>query len=198
MVGHRVEEFAVQRGIECHAQFPVVVVIQGNKAERLQTCALKFARRRQHLGHAVDVAGAGVESDFDEISGGKFLLQLQQTAIGGNGLQFGARPAAAFGHYGGGHRSIQLYARRTMGGMSLGEVSHSRLHYAMPAPAVAGYESACTRAYARWAGRSLPAAQVCDNNGSNFPACARKSTFGAIDIDDIDIDKTDVRGMRGG
>jgi hypothetical protein len=64
----------------------VVVVGQGNKAERLQTRALKLARRVQHFGHTVDGARSGVESDLDEISGGKLVLQLQQAAVDRNAL----------------------------------------------------------------------------------------------------------------
>jgi len=76
------------------------------------------------------------------------MLQLQQSAGDGNGLQFCARPLAAFGHHCGRDRSIQSYSGRTLVGIGLGEVSHSRLNYAMLRPVGADYESACTRAYA--------------------------------------------------
>src|SRR5580658_8522913 len=77
LLGGGVQETAVERRIERHAQLAVVIVSQGNKAERLQTRALKLARRAQHFSHAADGAGAGVEGDFDEISGGKLTRQLQ-------------------------------------------------------------------------------------------------------------------------
>jgi len=48
----------------------------------------------------------------------------------------------------------------------------------MRRPLAADYESAGTRAYARTgANLELGGAQVCDNNGSNFMACAQESTF---------------------
>ena len=55
----------------------MVVVTQGDEAERLQTGALKFARWVQHFGHSADGAGASVESDLDEISGGELTVQLE-------------------------------------------------------------------------------------------------------------------------
>ncbi len=108
--GIRVQETVIQSGIERHAQFAVVVIGQGNEAEGLKTRALKLARRVQHFGHAVDGARAGVESDFDEVSSRKFLLQLQQSAGDGNGLQFCARALATFGHHCGRDRSIELHS----------------------------------------------------------------------------------------
>src|SRR4030088_407734 len=86
LLGGRVQKTAVQSGIERHAQLAVVVVAQGNEAERLKTRALKLARRVQHFGHTADGAGSGVESDFDEVSSGKLVLQLQQSAGDRNGL----------------------------------------------------------------------------------------------------------------
>ena len=86
LLGYRVEETSIQSGIERHPQLAMVIVGQGDEAERLQTRALKLARRVQHFGHAADGTGSGVESDFDEVSGGKLVLQLQQSAVDGNGL----------------------------------------------------------------------------------------------------------------
>ena len=82
----RVEETVVQSGIERHAQFAIVFIAKGNEAERLKTRALKLAHRAQHFGHAADGAGSGVENDFDEIPGGKLVLQLQQASGDGNRL----------------------------------------------------------------------------------------------------------------
>ena len=76
--------------------------------------------------HAVDGAGSGEEGDFDEISGGKLALQLKQTAVEGNGLEFCPRPLAAISHYRGRNRSMELYAGGPLVGIGLGEVSHSR------------------------------------------------------------------------
>jgi len=86
LLGDRVQKTAVQSGIERHAQLTVIIVAQGNEAERLKTRALKLARRVKHFGHTADGAGSGVESDFDEVSGGKLMLQLQQSAGNRNGL----------------------------------------------------------------------------------------------------------------
>ena len=64
----------------------MVIIGQGNKTKRLQMGVIEPARWLQHFGHAVNGARSGVEGDFDEISGGELLLQLQQSAIDGNGL----------------------------------------------------------------------------------------------------------------
>src|ERR1700674_2652447 len=86
LLGGWVQKTAVQSGIERHAQLTVVIVTQGNEAKRLKTRALILARRVKHFGHTADGAGSGVESDVDEVSRGKFMLQLQQSAGDGNGL----------------------------------------------------------------------------------------------------------------
>jgi hypothetical protein len=105
----------------------VIFVAQGNEAERLITRALKLARRVQHFGHAVDRARLSVECDFDEISGGEFMLQLQQSAGHGDGLEFCACPLAAVGHHCGRNRSMELYTGRTLVDIGLGEVGHRRI-----------------------------------------------------------------------
>src|SRR5260370_38365794 len=86
LLGSGTPETSIQSGFEGHAQPLVVFVAQGNEAEGLKTRALKLARRVQHLGHSVDSARSGLESDFDEVSGGKLVLQLKQSAGDGNGL----------------------------------------------------------------------------------------------------------------
>src|SRR5271154_6694130 len=138
----------------------------------------------QHFGHAVDRAGTRVEGDFDEVSGGELLGHVQQTTVDGNRLQLGAGSLAAFGHHRGGDRSIELYTRRTVIFLGMGEVGHSQLNYGTLRRAAADYESAYLRAYAgTGTDVVLLVAQVCDNNGSNFPACRQKSTFCPIGID---------------
>lgn len=77
MLFRTTQEAAVQRGIESHPQFAMVVISQSNKTERLQRFALKFARRRQHFRHAANRARSRVERDFDEIARGKLVRQLQ-------------------------------------------------------------------------------------------------------------------------
>jgi hypothetical protein len=142
LLGYGIEETAIESGIERHAQLAVIVVAEGNEAERLQTGALKFARRVQHYCHAVDCAGAGVEGDLDKISGRELVLQLQQSAVDGNGLEFGARPLAAFGHDCGGYGSVEVNAGRTLIGIGKGEVGHTKREYATVQTGVGDYESA--------------------------------------------------------
>src|SRR3979411_2988719 len=114
----------------------------------METCALKLARRVQHFCHTADGTGSGVESDFDEVSSGKLVLQLQQSAGDRNGLYVCAPPLSAFGHYCGRDRSKELNSGGTLIDIGLGEVSHSQLNYATLRPFGADYQSTCTRAYA--------------------------------------------------
>jgi len=152
----------------------MVIVGQCNEPERLQTRALKLARRTQHFGHAMDGARSGVEADLDEVAGGKLVRQLKQTTVHRNRLKFCALPLTIFGHYRGRDRSIEVHTGRTQVGVGLGEVSHSRFKYAMLVAVAADYESTGVRAYAwTWADVVLPVSEVCDNNGSNFPACTQ-------------------------
>jgi hypothetical protein len=151
------QEIAVLSGIKRHPQFAVVIVRQRNKAERLQARTLKLARRLQHLCHAVNRARPCMESYFDEISGGKLSRQLQQTAVDGDGLEFCARPMAAFGRQCGRYRSIQLHTVGTFMGVVSGEVTHSQWNYATLPPPTADYESTIQRApdYTTWVNSSV-------------------------------------------
>ncbi len=112
-----IQKTAVQRGIERHAQFAVVVIAQRNEAKRLQAGALKFARRLQHLRHAVDGPGSRVEGNLDEVSNRKLVLQLEQSAVDRNGLYFRACPLTAFGHYCSRNRSVEMYTWGTQVGI---------------------------------------------------------------------------------
>jgi hypothetical protein len=105
----------------------VIVIAQCNEAKGLQACPLELAGRLQHFRHAVYGSGTRVEGDLDEVSNRKLLLQLEQSAIDGNGLYFSARSLTAFGHYGSRNRSVELYTRGTLVGIVQGEVSHSRI-----------------------------------------------------------------------
>ncbi len=104
----------------------MIVVAQGNEAKRLQASALKLARRLQHFGHSVYGSSSGMKGDLDEVSNRKLMLQLEQSAIDGNGLYFCPRSLTAFGHYRGRNRSVEMYTRGTLVGIVQGEVSHSR------------------------------------------------------------------------
>src|SRR5262250_2235878 len=104
----------------------MVVIAQGDEPERLQARTLELAYRLQHLRHSVDWTRARMEGNLHEITGRKFLLNLQQTAIDGDGLQFRPRLLPAFGMYGSRHGTIQLDTRRTFGRVDVREVSHRR------------------------------------------------------------------------
>jgi len=86
----------------------VIVIAEGYEAERLQTGALKLAGGMEHFGHTADGSGAGMECDFDEVSRGKLMLQLQHSTGNRDGLKFCARSLATFGHDGGRDRSIEF------------------------------------------------------------------------------------------
>lgn len=118
MLADWIQKTAIQRGIERHAQFTMIVVSQGDEAERLQARALKLARWIQHLGHAMDGAGSGVEGNLHEISARKLSLQLEQSAIEGNGLKFGACTLAAFGDYRGCDGSVEFNSGSTLAGIA--------------------------------------------------------------------------------
>lgn len=117
---------AVQSRIQRQAELVVIAVAQGNKAERLQTRALRLRHGLEHLRHAKDGPGAGLKGDFYEIAGGKLFLKLQQAAGNGYRLEFCARALASVGMNGSRNGSIELYSGRTPVGVSSGEVGHSQ------------------------------------------------------------------------
>lgn len=145
---NRVKHAVVQRGIERHAEFAMVLVSQGHEAKWLKTCALQLARGRQHFSHGVNGTGAAVKGYFYEIARGELMLHLQQPAGNGNRLKFCARALAALSMNGSSNRSIELYSGRTPVGVGLGEVGHSHLDYAMSQSPAADYQSTWPRAYA--------------------------------------------------
>jgi len=103
----------------------MVFIAQRDKAEWLMTSALELARRRQHFRHAVDGARTSVEGDFDEIANSEFALQLKNTASYGNGLKFCASSLSTFRVNCRCNRSVELNARRSPGGVGLGEMTHT-------------------------------------------------------------------------
>jgi hypothetical protein len=74
LLGYRVEEAAIESGIEGHTELAMIIVTEGDKAERLETGGWDFARRVKHFGHSVDGAGPGVKGDFDKVSAREFAL----------------------------------------------------------------------------------------------------------------------------
>jgi hypothetical protein len=133
LLGDGAEKTPVCSRLERHAQAAVIVVADSDEAKRLKTCALIFARGVQHFGHAVDGAGAGVKCDFDKVAGGELVLELEQTAVDRDGLKFCASPLTTFRHDSGSDRTVKLNARRTPGGIVLGEVGHNHLNMTLRA-----------------------------------------------------------------
>jgi len=103
----------------------VIVVSEGNEAERLQACAFKLARGGQHFRHPMDWTRPGVEGDLNEVAGGKLSLDAEQAAGNGKRLEFCARTLAAFGMNRSRNRSIEMYSGRTPVSVGLGEMGHS-------------------------------------------------------------------------
>jgi hypothetical protein len=56
LLGNRIEETSIHRGIERSPQFAMIIIGQGNKTERLQAGAVELAGWLQHFRHAVDRA----------------------------------------------------------------------------------------------------------------------------------------------
>jgi hypothetical protein len=125
LLGNVAEKAAIGSGLECHTKTAVIIIADGDEAKRLKARRLIFTRGVQHFRHAVDGAGAGMKSNFDEVAGSQLVLELEQTSIDRDGLKFCARSLTTFRHDCGSDRSVELYALRTAGGVVLGEVSHS-------------------------------------------------------------------------
>ena len=106
----------------------MVVVVEGQKAESLEYAALPFAHRVQHFGHALHVAGAGLESDFDKVSFRESPRQLQQASSNGNqvNVSLGLLAVTEFDYC---RSGCELNSRSTMGGVRLGIMCHAGIHY---------------------------------------------------------------------
>jgi hypothetical protein len=156
----------------------MVVVAQGHKTEGLKTRGGKLARRLEHLRHRIDGTRPAVKSYLYEIAGGELLLHLQQAAGYGNRLKFCARTLAALGMDGSRNGTIELYAGRTPVGVGLGEMGHSHMDYAIKGHGLCRLPKHLSAGVCLISGRILQGASVvCDNDGSNFLAFGRKSTF---------------------
>ena len=106
LVGKGVDQAAVERGIQGHAELAVVVIPQGNKAEGLHARALILARRLKDFRHGVDGTGTSMKGDFDEIACQKLLGNLKKAAGNGNRLKFCARTLTALSLNGSGYGPI--------------------------------------------------------------------------------------------
>jgi len=156
----------------------MVVVAQGHKTERLKTRGRKLARGLQHLRHRIDGARPAVESYFHEIAGGELMLHLQQAAGYRDRLKFCARTLAALGMDSSRNGTVELYSGRTPVGVGLGEVGHSHMDYAIKGRVLCRLPKHLSAGVCLISGRILQGASVvCDNDGSNFLAFGRKSTF---------------------
>ncbi len=125
LLGDWIQEASVKRGIERHPQLAVIIVAEGNEAERLHARALILARGLATFRPCRESRPSGCGRRSRRIPSGEFLLQLEQSAGDGNGLKFCARPLSAFSHYRSRDRSVELYTRRTPLRVGLGEVAHT-------------------------------------------------------------------------
>jgi hypothetical protein len=102
----------------------VVVVTHGYETKRLKYASRRFSQRVEHLCHALDVSGLGLNGNFDEIAFGECSLKLQQPPSQRKRLDFasGSLAVAQFNQGGGG---LKLNASSTVGGVGLGIVRHA-------------------------------------------------------------------------
>ena len=82
--------------IDRGAQTAMVVILEGNEAERLQHTGSRLPHRGQELSHAVNRPCLRLKREFDKGAGSKRMLQLQQAAGHGNTLEFGFCTPAIF------------------------------------------------------------------------------------------------------
>jgi hypothetical protein len=67
----------VANGFDHHTQVLMIIILKRNKPKRLKNGTNATPQGIQHFSHAVDVAGAGLKSDLDEIAFGDCGRQLQ-------------------------------------------------------------------------------------------------------------------------
>ena len=68
------------------AQAAVVVILEGDEAERLQDAGNRPPHGTQYLSHAVDGPGLRLKCEFHERAVSQRMLQLQQSTGHGNVL----------------------------------------------------------------------------------------------------------------
>ena len=74
----------------------MIVILDRNKAERLQNAVIEAPHRAQDFGHPVNRAGLRLKSDFHKVTFPQALGQAQQSTGCGDALQFGFCAAAIF------------------------------------------------------------------------------------------------------
>lgn len=126
--------------LDQRVQRAMIVIAQRHKSERLVDDVWAASHRPEHLCHAVDVAGMGLKSNFDEIAFRQRLCQLQKAAGGRNHLKFGLGGLAVAQFQDGGC-GCELNASCAMEGIDLGIVCHAADHYRTGLPPGRDYRS---------------------------------------------------------
>jgi len=84
------QEIALARCADGKTQSAVIVVVQGDKTEGLETALIRDSPGVQHLCHAMHRTGLRMKCDLDEVAFLEGATQLQKTAGDGDSLQLGA------------------------------------------------------------------------------------------------------------
>jgi hypothetical protein len=82
--------------LERSPQPTMVIVLKSHKTEGLEYPVVDVSHRAQDFCHPVDWSGLRLEGNFDKVTLPQRLGQAEQSARGGNGLQFGFCAAAIF------------------------------------------------------------------------------------------------------
>jgi len=90
------QQTPVRYMIDRRSQAAVVVILERDEAERLQHSARRLLQGAENFSHAVHRTRLRLKCEFDERSGSKRMLQLQQPAGYGNGLKFSFSAPAVF------------------------------------------------------------------------------------------------------
>lgn len=110
--------------IERRAQAAVVVILERDKAERLQHSIPSLLHGAEYLGHGAYRARLRLKGNFDEIALGKWTRHSQQSARRRNGLEFSVSVPAVFETNRSQDRSPKLDPGRAPRRVRLGEVGH--------------------------------------------------------------------------
>jgi hypothetical protein len=78
------------------SQPSMIIIFEGNEAERLQYPRISFAQGCENFGHAVHRARLGLKREFDKRSASQGMLHLQQATGDGNRLKFRSCAASIF------------------------------------------------------------------------------------------------------
>ena len=125
--------------IERRPQAAMVFILERHEAERLQHAVERLLHRAQDFGHAVHGSSLRLERDLYKVALSERLLDSQQAASGGNGLELSFRAAAVFEPDGSQNGIAQLDSSRAPRRVRLGEVSHMLMNYRTRPCCVTGY-----------------------------------------------------------